>query len=742
MRLILLRIVENKMKNFLMMGMFVVGLTIASFVQAEGGALAFVAHTDLALVPAQDAIVPGETLTVALRMKLDPGWHTYWQHPGDSGMAVGLDWHLPEGLTAGPIQWPYPHRMDEAGLTTYAYEDEVWLFTDVNIPSNFSLNQNVTMPVDVRWLMCKELCLPGRASLTLTLPVQNVAQAHGTAETGWQKARLALPRSLQEAGWQAQAAYQEGRIQLRLWAEAYQNLIREGAIEFFPLQADVIDHAAPQIIVRRPNEVLLTMMSSEFFNVEAQKRLQGVVVISGKDGATSYALDVPTSYALDVPLDRGGLALDYRPVSFEGGSTQGRATSLPLVQVLLMAFVGGLILNLMPCVFPVLGIKVLQLIRHAGEDRAVVRRHVSFFTFGVLTMFWALAGLLILLKGAGHAIGWGFQFQSPLFVIFLAGLFLVLALNLFGLFEMGTGFMRWSGSGTCLGQSSHGHAFFSGLLTTLVATPCTAPFMGTALGVALTQPAWWALLVFTALGLGMAMPVVVLSLSPALLRRLPKPGPWMGHLRNFFGLLFMLTTVWLVWLLGLQRGQGAMVGLLSGLGFVILAVLALGKGDVLNASASTRWRARLMAVLFLGIGIALAMVGLRASSVKDGIEIKESSSSMLIPWQPYSAQTLAALRQAGTPVFLNFTASWCLSCQVNARLVFQNPEVIDYFKTRGIVALKADWTNYDAEVTHALENLGKTSIPVYVYYPSGNASPVILPELITPATFFKYLNKD
>jgi DsbC/DsbD-like thiol-disulfide interchange protein/cytochrome c biogenesis protein CcdA len=604
-------------------------------------------HVEAQLIAEGNSIAPAQSFWVALRLKMDSQWHVYWKNPGDSGTPPKIKWHLPEGFKAGDIQWPYPTKIDQPPLRTYGYEEEVFLLVKIDPPSQLT-GETVTLKARTDWLMCKIECIPGRAELEFQLPVSSEPpQPNSPWIKHFADTRARLP--LEESGWAIAAQDHNRTLTIRLNnPDAY----KLSDVYFFPERDDLINHADEQILKEVPGGYELAVTRSNLFT-KPLTRLKGILV--SKEGWRGP--DTEAALTVDIPV---------------GAPTQ---TPLKLPAALLFAFIGGLILNLMPCVLPVLSLKVLGLIKQAGEDRSKMRLHGLIFTAGVVVSFWVLAGILIALRAAGQQIGWGFQFQSPPFLIFLSLVFLIFALNLFGVFEIAGPQINAPRKQGMTG------IFLNGVLATITATPCTAPFMGTALGFALSQSPQVALGIFTSLGLGMSSPYLLLTFFPPLLRLLPKPGPWMIKFKKFLGVLLLATVVWLLWVLGTQVG-------------------------------------------FL----------------KDGPASQETSSAKIV-WQNYSPELIEQLRAENKIVFLDFTARWCLTCQVNERIALDNAKVVEKFKELGVVAVKADWTSYDETITRALAAFGKNSIPLYVLYPKDQKEPVILPEIITPGTVLEALKK-
>ena len=598
---------------------------------------AYQAHTHVRLVSEQYAAVPGGTFWVGLDLRLDEGWHVYWQNPGDSGLSLKIKWDLTSGIRAGDIHWPYPQRLNVGPLTNFGYEHEVFLLVPVSVDENFKPSQDINLHVRVDWLACKDMCMPGRVELNLPMSVVNdisgvpfngFKNSFDQTRQDWPKLMLSITSH----------AMLDGN-QWRLHIQA--PLKGQGDIIFYPFRDDVIENAAPQDTRETPYGYQVTLTKSHLYqgNLTA---LEGVAVnpAGWDENGETKAIVIQAPIEL-VPI------------------------RIPFLMACLFALIGGLLLNLMPCVLPVLSIKVLHLVeRH--PDRKIALSHSLIYALGILVSVWALALLLFILKSAGQFAGWGFQFQSPVFVIMVALILFVLVLNLFGVFEFSVPSM----GGLPVRQAGYQASFISGVITTIVASPCTAPFMGTALTLGLSQPNIVGFGIFTFLGLGLALPFMLLSAFPFLLSFVPRPGPWMGDLKKILGLILLACVIWLVGVFGIQTGMGDLS--------------------------------------------------------------KFYKPSHGIHWQSYSSTGVSQARQRGQGVFIDFTAAWCINCQVNDLLVLQNHEVVKAFKDQGIIAFKGDWTKYDPAITQALASFGRDSIPLYVYFPQGSNAPIILPQLITP----------
>ncbi len=660
-------------------------------------------HVKASLLPETSTIAPGQTLWVALKMEMQPGWHIYWKNPGDSGTPVKIDWTLPAGFTAGEIQWPNPAVISVPPVYTYGYEKEALLLVPITAPATLKPGNSIDLGARIRWLECQVECIPAEAKLTLRLPASNSpATPDSAASRLFTKARENLP--LDNAGWTFSASQNRESVRLTATPPAF----LKGSIpsaHFFPGDLDLFKYDAPQTWTPSNGAYVIDLARSDL-STEPVKALRGVLVSeAGWRGAGSEK----------------GLSVDVAVA----GETKTAAESRPLIGVLFLAFVGGLILNLMPCVFPVLSIKVLGLVQQAGMTSSIRLKHGLAYTAGVLVTFWTLSGALLLLRAGGKQLGWGFQLQSPAIVIGLASLLFLLALNLFGVFEIGASLTQLAGAQK---KEGYGGSFGSGLLATLVATPCTAPFMGSALGFALTQPAIASLAVFTSLALGMAAPYVLLTSSPALLRWVPRPGAWMESMKQGLSFIMAASVVWLLWVLGRQAGADAVVAACAGFVFIAIGAWIYGRWSTIDKAKSVQIVALALALGFVGGGIVVALKGSHGSPAEN------ASASGPFASEPYSLERVSELRAAGRPVFVDFTAAWCLTCQVNERVALNTPQVAAKIKEKNVAVLRGDWTSRDPKITEALQAIGRSGVPAYVLYPANSAAaPVVLPEILTPA---------
>lgn len=674
-------------------------------------------HLVAELVARDQSIAPGSTTYVALRQKIDKGWHTYWRNSGDSGEATKIAWTLPPGWTAGEIVWPAPARQPTGPLMNYGYKDEVLLAVPITAPANAKPGETVTLKAAASFLVCEEICVPEDAALTLSLPVKDGLAAPNPQWSGPIAAALAAaptPGALTGA-----FAKQGPMVALAITGEALKGADLSDAY-FFPFDSAAIDHAKPQPIERGPEGLTLGLTPGYAFQQpQAPKALAGVLTVGGK------AYEVTATEGVLAP---GASGLGPPPTKAAGGDALG----LPLAVV--FAFLGGLILNLMPCVFPILAMKAASLAGHAHERRAAQGQGLAFLA-GVLATFLALAVALIAVRAGGAAVGWGFQLQSPPVVAGLALLMLAVALNLSGVFEVGAS-LQAVGTGLA-GKRGLAGAFFTGALAVVVAAPCTAPFMAPALGWALTQSALASITVFLALGLGFAAPFALAAFVPGLLTRLPKPGRWMDVFKKLLAFPMYGTAAWLVWVLTIQAGDTALARLLA-------AAVVLGLGAWLLGAAQRRQASGGRPLAIAAIGAVLTLVATLAAVWPNHGEPGAAVAAVgggkaAVPYEAYSPEKLAAARATGKPVFVNFTAAWCVTCQVNEKVALTSQAVADAFKDTGAVYLKADWTRKDAEIEAELAKHGRAGVPLYLVYGATGSDSVILPQILTEGLVVKAL---
>ena len=668
------------------------------------------------LVAENTTVQPGTPFWVGVQLKMKPHWHIYWRNPGDSGLATTIDWELPEGFSAGPIQWPRPISFEFEGLINYGYEDQVTLLVQIAPPAELQAPGEVDLKANAAWLACESICIPEDATLSLRLPVARKAPVPDPErQPDFSAARQLLPAPGED--WENSFTDEGTTLVVKIQPPEDTGEISSSG--FFPHSMELIQYDATQHWEAVGDHYNLILAKSAYA-VELPERIEGVLVYETEGKTYSVQL-------------RAGMNQSAPPASAVAAAESG--TGKILLQIA-FAFVGGLILNLMPCVFPVISIKILGFVKQAEDDPAQVRRHGWLFTAGVLVSFWILAGVLIALRAGGAQIGWGFQLQSPGFIILLASVFFLFGLNLLGVFEIGTSL---TGTGAEL-TSRHDAAgtFFSGFLATVVATPCTAPLMGSALFFALTQPPWVALTIFSALGLGMATPYLILSHNTRLLNYIPRPGPWMETMKQAMGFLLIATVVWLAGVLGRLAGTSGLMALLFGALLMAIGGWVLGRWGALHRTTRTRRIAQLLALLFIAAGIGHALYHAKPL---DEASPAAAAKSGHIQWETFSPEKLAELRSQGQRVFLDFTADWCLTCKVNEKVAF-TPAVARKLKELNVVPLKADWTRRDPVIAEALAGYGRTGVPLYVLYNADpKAEPILLPSLINAGTVLAALEE-
>jgi thiol:disulfide interchange protein/DsbC/DsbD-like thiol-disulfide interchange protein len=678
-------------------------------------------HVTAQIVAEPGTLHPGKTLWVMLHLKLKDGWHTYWRNPGDSGQPPAIAWTLPDGVTAGDIRWPYPEPLPYGPLLNYGYSHDAYHLVPIALPSGWPEGKPVDISAKATWLVCSDICVPEGGSFTLSLPTADTTQQTDAKIAGlFRTARARLPV---EPDWKVGLAGTGDKVVLTLSGAALDGASVKSAT-FFPYEWGLIEPAAKQQLATAANGLSLTMTAGQTPN---KGKLDGVLVLTGAsgNGPAPRAYKISARAGVDagvVPTPPASAPQAAAPLA--GGTSP--AANVGLLTAMLFAVLGGIILNLMPCVFPILSMKAIALIRHAEKDHRTVRLHGLAYAAGVLVCFAVLALILIALKAGGAATGWGFQLQSPVFVAAMAYLFFLLGLNLSGVFEIGTSVMDVGGGLSA--RSGFGGDFFTGVLAAVVSTPCTAPFMGVALGFALTQPTAVALAVFLALGVGFALPYLLLTFVPALVRLLPKPGAWMERTRQFLAFPLYASVAWLVWVLAIQTGPH---GVFAALGGIVLLAFAVWLAKVtLDAKAHGRMAGRAGSTVAAAAALGL-IVGLGAFSTPSTPVSTTGRSAEGPRYEPFSTERLAALRAAGKPVFVNMTAAWCITCLVNERVALSSAEVSERFASLDIAYLKGDWTNGDPQITALLESFGRSGVPLYALYGPGNAKPVLLPQLLT-----------
>lgn len=672
------------------------------------GALAAPVQTpevEVELIAENNALVAGENW-VALRVRPTPEWHVYWQNPGDSGIPTKLKWALPEGVRAGDIQWPYPHPESLGELTNYGYGAETLHLVPITVDA--SIAGPVTLQATASWLACRDVCIPGKAELLLSLPVAATTAANPDWAPSFAQARAELPVAVD---WPAQFAVDDNSVSLQVSAA----LPDDAQLSFFPYANDLVNHTADQRVATDADSFRLSQSLSDYF-IDAPAEVAGVLVVDAADGTKAYEVHASPGNVAAVPES----ALQASPVHADGSGVPAEAVPPTFVLILLFALLGGLVLNLMPCVFPVLSLKALSLVKSAGGDGRERRRQVYAYTVGVVASCVSVAVAMLALRSAGEAVGWGFQLQSPAFVGLLAYVMFALGLSLSGAVQLGLGLMG-VGSGLAARPGLSG-SFFTGVLAVVVASPCTAPFMGSAMGYAMTQPAYVALTVFATLGLGLALPFLLIGWFPRLAALLPKPGAWMESFKQFMAFPLYLTVVWLLWVLVRQTDAGMLARVMMGLVAISFALWLWNRSGPVSA------------VLKLGsLTLALALLFIQpSSSMGAGAHTGYTTEA-------WSTERVAELRAEGRTIFVDFTADWCLSCKVNERVALKSDRVSNAFIDGDVAVLVGDWTRSDPAITEELARFGRNGVPLYLVYVDGG-EPKILPQLLTPDIVVKALD--
>lgn len=654
--------------------------------------LGFASPVKAQILHEHETMEPGKPFPIAIHLELDKGWHAYWKNPGVAGMAPTINWELPAGYAIDHLNWPTPKMFDANGAIGFGYEDELILLTSITPPQE--AEGIVPIKATIQWVVCDDsTCLPGNAEVTTTIKVSpNPTNLHAAHKSHFHKGRNDLPQKLSSV----QFTRDNNLIALKINRPVT-------TAQFYPEDSERID-TSKEAIITKDGKILLSEVTPSV------APLKGVLLINNKD-----------AYEINAELEK----------------------NQSFLMILSLAFLGGLILNAMPCVLPVISFKVLSFIKMAGQSRSLIFKHGLAFSIGVLISFWVLAGAILMLQAWGQTVGWGFQLQEPLFVAILAAVIFVFALSLFGLFELGVGIAGAAGQASMQKQGSAlTGSFFSGILATAVATPCTGPFLGTAVGIAVTLPWVYSMLVFTSLGLGMASPYLLLGAFPSLLRFMPKPGNWMVTFKEIMGFLMLATVLWLVWVFGAQTDALALFLLLAGFFLLAFGSWIFGKWG----SPIKKKQTRLISVVFTTVFFALgSYIIYQASTLTAQSCIDESEIAMadIKPqkeeWVKFNPEKVEILQKRGIPVFIDFTAKWCLICQTN-HLVLTLDQVSQKFEEKGVVRMKADWTKNDPIITEALRKYGRNGVPLYVLL-DGDKEPVILPQVLSSEAIIQALDK-
>ncbi len=658
---------------------------------------------------APEGVAAGKPLWLGLKLEHKTHWHTYWKNPGDSGLATTLDWTLPAGVSAGAIDWPTPQRLPIGPLMNYGYEGTLLLPVAVSVPAGFNA-QALEVRLHAEWLVCKEVCIPESGDFALQLPAQAATAANGA---DFEAARQRMPAPLPQA--QATAEVRDGALVVRVQGlpAAWQGK----TLNFFPETASVINNAAA-VAAQWQAGVWSASVSLDPQRSAGPALMPAVLVASGQAAGVQLELKVTTPWPAVASVAPPPL-----PALSGAQAMPEPAVPMGLALALLLALAGGALLNLMPCVFPVLSLKVLGFAAHGGDRRQMLAGGLA-YTAGVVVSFVALAGLLLALRAGGEQLGWGFQLQSPAVVAVLAALFTLIGLNLAGVFEIGS--LLPSALASARSRHPLVDSALTGVLAVAVASPCTAPFMGASLGLAVTLPPFEALAIFAALGLGMALPFLAASAWPGLARALPRPGVWMAHFKTVMAFPMFATVVWLVWVLGQQAGIDGVAALLALLVALAFAAWALGS-PALGARARGGFSAAALLLLVAALFWAAPALRQEAFATPAGTAPAKGTTS----WEAWSAERVAQAQAEGRPVFVDFTAAWCVTCQFNKRTTLANPAVMADFEARRVLLLRADWTRRDAAISAELARFGRNGVPVYLLYSPGAAGPRVLSEILS-----------
>ena len=691
------------------------------------GLSAQAAHTQARLILDADAARPGETVLAGVHLRMDPRWHTYWRNPGASGMATKVTWQLPAGITPGAVLWPVAEKLPDDDLTTYIYTNEVVLLVPLKLAADLRPGP-LDLKASVSWLECDVQCVPGSAEVQATLRVGNETKSSNDADLlhAWQTKVPKSSATLSAHAWWESAATGRSRYVRLEWTSP----AAASEADFFPDASEDFEvQPATERVPAEPGKIRLRKEVKKLAG-DWPRQISGVLIQQSGPARLAYEVNLP------IESSTTAAAANTGSVSATG------LVAPSLWKMLLYAFLGGLILNVMPCVLPVIALKVLGFVGQAKDDPRQVRKLGLIYALGVLLSFLLLAGLVIGVKAAGHKAGWGMQFGNPQFLVLLTALVTLVALNLFGLFEINPGAQVMDAAGTLASKHGAAGAFFNGVLATILATPCTAPFLGAALGFAFTQAAGVIVLMFVVVALGLASPYVVLSWQPAWLKFLPKPGAWMERFKVAMGFPMLATAVWLFSLIPLHYGKRA---LWLGLFLVILALAAWVYGEFFQRGRAHRGLGLAAALLLLIGGYLYALEGqLRWRSPVPDTSLAGSLNEGPdgIAWQRWSPAAVTQARAQGRPVFVDFTADWCLTCQVNKRIAIDVSSVRAKLKETNATALLGDYTRLPDDITTELNRYGRAGVPLVLVYPKNpNEPPQVLPEALTPGIVLAALDR-
>ena len=703
-------------RKFLLIAGLMLGLTTAR-----------AAHTEAQLLVSADTAKPGDTVWTGVELKMEPGWHTYWKNPGAAGQATEIKWQLPPGVTAGDIQWPLPEKLPPAEVTTYGYENEVVLLVPLKLETNLPAGP-LKLSAKVSWLECKESCIPASANIHGTLNIGGTTKLSAAAAViePWKNKTPQAANNFFQPGawWQKPADGDQRTLTIELdWLKS-STTVRPEKVDFYPFASDDFEiQAGTQIIVSTPGELQFGKPVKKFAGTWPRE-ISGVLILQNGNARTGYEVRLPVG-------EQAAAA----------GATSAAAPPTALWRMLIYAFIGGLILNIMPCVLPVIALKILGFVNEAKSKPRHVRKLGLIYTLGVLVSFLVLAAVVIGVKAAGHKAGWGMQFGNPVFLVCLVTLVTLVALNLFGLFEVTLGGGAMNVAGNLSTKSGAPGAFFNGVLATALATPCTAPFLSIALGFAFAQGAVVITLIFLSVGLGLASPYVLLSWNPAWLKFLPKPGAWMEKFKMAMAFPMMLTVVWIFNLAADNYGDRVMwLGI-----FLVTVAFALWiYGEFVQRGRKKKTFAVIVTIALL----LVAYFGILENQLRWREPLGTMKTGNLthdpdgIAWQPWSPEAVAQARATGKPVLVDFTADWCLTCQVNKKTSIETAAVREKLRTLGAITLLGDYTHFPDAITTELNRFNRAGVPLVLVYPKDTgAAPLVLPEVLTPGIVLDALDR-
>ena len=689
-------------------------------------------HTQAKLILSADTARPGDTIWAGVDMKMEPGWHTYWKNPGAAGLATKIEWQLPPGVATGEIQWPLPEKLPPIEVTTYGYSNEVVLLVPLTLATNLPAGP-LDLKANVSWLECEDVCIPANQDVEAKLNIgsETKTSANAAMIDLWKK-KVPQTNGFQfQAWWKRPINDDTLPLIINYGPMAAAKNVPYDSVDFFPGASDNFEVQASTETISAWSSYIRLRKVVKKFSGDWPKEISGVIVIESGKLRFGYNVKLPIA--------------DQAPAGETISSTENQTPVLPsqpLWQMLLYAFIGGLILNIMPCVLPVIALKILGFVSEARSEPRRVRNLGLIYALGVLVSFLALAAIVVGVKAAGHHAGWGMQFGSPVFVVCLTTLVTLVALNLFGVFEVALGGRALDAAGGLASKHGAAGAFFNGALATTLATPCTAPFLAPALGFAFAQTAPVILLVFLFVGLGLAAPYVLLSCNPAWLKFLPKPGAWMEKFKIAMGFPMLATVVWLFNVASSNYGKNV---LWLGVFLVIVAFAAWIFGEFVQRGRGHKIIAAIVALMLLIGGYAFALE--KELDWREAMPETNSTGSLKespdgIDWQPWSPEAIAQARAAGKPVLVDFTADWCLTCQVNKKLAIEIPSVRAKLKELNAVALTGDYTRFPDAITTELNRYNHAGVPLVLVYPKNPDAPaIVLPQILTPGIVLNALDR-